>query len=368
MKEFIELTDTLAKFISNIENERKKLGMLLKEINSSCSLTLDNEILEEKIFTYVDPIKLENIKIAGVDGGLVKRSFHGIDLMLLRAIGVIFSYTENKLSSVEYYPSSIHTPEPKIVIDPFSDLELEINSNIERQITEISTAKETIEKHEPDILLLNGSVIPHYTFVPDKSSLIYANYRRMIDAYNKLFETVKQKKTVLAGIIEDSRGTRFCEIIISKVIPQIKKELSAELKLILNRTKDTNLLTYVLNHRERTFVFSYSSSIEQHPILKEFPSFADKIFTFYVKTAEFDRPIRVDFFADKGIVNVADKLSSILVAMSGHSNYGIPSVLIEADQRAKLSENDIELFYLDILNKTGNLASLFEQRRNQRPF
>ena len=368
MKKFIELTDTLAKFISSMENERKKLGKLLKEINSSCNFTLDNEIFEEKIFTPVNTNKLENMKIAGIDGGLVKKSFHGIDLMLLRAVGVIFSYNDNKLSNAEYYPDAMPTPEPKTIIDPFSDLEFEINSNIERQITEISTAKETIEKHEPDILLLNGSVIPHYTFVPDKSSLLYANYRRMIESYTELFETVKKKKTILAGVIEDSRGTRFCEIIGSKIIPQIKAELPVEMKLILNRTKDSNLLTYALSFSERTFVFPYSPNVSQHPILKEFPTVANKIFTFYTRTAEFDRPIRVDFLADKGIVEVVNKLSSVLLALAGNSNYGMPSVLIEADQRAKLSENDLEMFYWDVINKAGNLPGLFEQRRNQRPF
>jgi hypothetical protein len=368
MKEFVELTETLASLISSMENYRKKLGEVIKEFNSSNKLQLDKEIFEEKIILPAEKMQLDNIRIAGVDGGLVKKTFHGIDLMLLRAVGVIFAYDNNKLSKVDYYPNSIPTPEPKTIIDPFSDLEFEINSSIERQITEITVARETIEKFEPDILFLHGSVIPHYTFVPDKGSLLYVNYKRMIEAYTKLFETVKQKKTILAGAIEDSRGTRFCEIINTKVISQIKTELPAELKLMLNRTKDSNLLTYALKYAERTFVFPYSFAVEQHSILKEFPSFSNQIFTFYVKTAEFDRPIRVDFLADKGTVDTANKLSSALLSLSGHSSYGIPSVLIEADQRAKLSEEDLEMFYWDIINKAGNLPGLFEQRRNQRPF
>jgi hypothetical protein len=367
MKSLIELTETLSNLISTIENQRKKAGNLLREFNQSNTLTPDNDILEEKIIIPVKPLEPDNLCVAGVDGGLVKKSFHGIDLMLLRAIGVIFSYDDKKLKSVEYYPAALPVPEPKVVIDPFSDLEFEINANIERQITEVNTARETIEKYEPDFLFLNGSVIPHYTFVPEKGTLLYANYKRMIEAYTRLFDTIKGKRTILAGVIEDSRGTRFCEVIGQKILSLVKN-IEPDLKLMLNRTKDSNLLTYILNLGERSFIFSYSSEPNKHPILKEFGEFADQIFSFYVKTAEFDRPVRVDFLADKGTVDVANRISAILFMLCGHSNYGIPSVLIEADQRAKLSEKDLELFYHDIINKTGNLPGLFSQRREQRPF
>lgn len=366
MKEFIELTDTLARFIGEMEIQRKKTGEYLRQLNSFANLTKDEEVFEKKIILPVQPIQLENMKIAGVDGGLVKKSFHGIDLMLLRAVGVIFSYDGNKLSEVKYHPDAIPTPEPKTIIDPFSDLEFEINSNIERQITEVTTAKETVEKHEPDVLFLNGSVIPHYTFVPDKSSLLYANYSRMIEAYTKLFNVVKERKTILAGVIEDSRGIRFCEVMNHILLSHINPNIPPEMRLILNRSKDSNLLTYALQKGERSFVFPYSSDAAKHPILKEFIGYL--IFSFYVKTAEFDRPIRVDFLADKGTVNIANRISSILLALCGHSGYGMPSVLIEADQRAKLSEKDLEMFYFDIINKSGNLPGLLEQRRYLRPF
>jgi len=361
MKEFIELTENLAKLISDIEAKRKKVGEILRMIST---IAVDEDILEEKIILKVQPAKAE-LELAGVDGGLVKKSFHGIDLMLLRAVGVIFSYKDGKLDKVEYYPNSIPTPEPRVVVDPFSELEFEVNSNIERQIKEVTIAKETIEKYEPEILLMHGSVIPHYTFVPDKSSLIFASYRNMIKAYQQLFDTVKKRKTILAGVIEDSRGTRFCEIVSEKILPKQKKSLSAAVKLTLLRTKDSNLLTYALQKGERTFVFPYSSKQKKHPILREFPS--DQIYSFYLKPVEFDRPIRIDFLGDKG-VSVADRLSSILVGLSGHEGYAVPSVLVEADQRAKLTEKDLELFYFDLVNRVGNLPGLYTKRREQRPF
>lgn len=366
MKEFAELIDIIAKTIGEMENHRKNVGDFLRESNSFTNLTKTDEILEEKIIFPINPSNLHNLTVGGVDGGMVKKSFHGIDLMLLRAVAVIFFYNDNKLSTVEYYPDAIPTPEPKTVLDPFSDIEFEVNSNIERLIKETTVAREAIEKFEPDFMLLNGSIVPHYIYVPEKSSILYENYRRMIESYNKLFDTVKQSKTILAGVIEDSRGVRFCELLSSIFLTYVHPNVPTELKIVLSRTKDSNLLTYVLKKGERSFVFPYSSDADKQPILKELNE-RKKIFSFYLKTAEFDRPVRVDFLADKPI-ETADKIASLLLACCGHESYGIPSIIIEADRRARLSEKDLEMFYLDILSRTGNIASLFEQRRNQRPF
>ncbi|MEM7827202.1 MAG: hypothetical protein QXD72_00640 [Candidatus Aenigmatarchaeota archaeon] len=97
MRNFIEITDNLAKIISNLENQRKNVGNFLRDSNSLTDLEVTDEILENKIIVQVPELNLENLKVAGVDGGLLKKSFHGIDLMLLKSIGVIFSYQNGKL-------------------------------------------------------------------------------------------------------------------------------------------------------------------------------------------------------------------------------------------------------------------------------
>ncbi len=368
MKELIELTDGFAKKIVEIENQRKKIGQFLREVNASVNFDTDSEIFEKKLIHSIGKINLENLKVAGVDGGIVKQNLHGIDLILLRAVGVLFDYKNNKLASVQYYPDAIPSPIPIVTFDSFSDIEFEVNSNIERLKAEINTARETIEKFTPDILFLNGSVIPTYTERPAKDSTLFPAYQEMIDAYKKLFTTVRNGSTILAGVVEDSRGSRFCDIVNKKILESVKGERVDDVKQLLNKTNDTNLLTYALQLNERTFVFKYSSHPDTHTVLREFgPETAHQIFTFYLRTAEWDRPVRVDFLGDKGIETV-EKISQVLVATSGHGGYGMPSVIIEADQRARLSENDLQMFYSDILSKTGNLPGTFALRRNQRPF
>jgi len=367
MKEFIELTDLCAKRIADMEDQKKKIGDFLKEVNSSTNLTLGTEIFEEKIIIPVKKIELNDLKVGGIDGGLVKKSLHGIDIMLLRAVGVLFGYKDGKLTDTEYFPDAFPSPVPKIVFDPFSDVEFEMNSNMERQIMEIDTAREVVEKFKPDVLFLNGSIVPHYSERPTRNSALNLSFDKMIESYTGLYSSIKHSNTILAGVIEDSRGTRFCEVVNQKILEGIQNIDS--IKLLLNTTRDSSLLSHVLNQGERSFVFKYSTNPESHPVLKEFGGqTANQVFSFYVKTVEFDRPVRVDFLADKGINPIANKISSVLLSLAGHSSYGIPSVIIEADQRAKLSEKDLEMFYIDLINRVGNLPGLFDLRREQRPF
>jgi len=367
MKELIELTDLCAKRIADMEEKKKKIGDFLKEVNSSTNLTLGTEIFEEKVIIPIKKIELDGLKVGGIDGGLVKRSLHGIDIMLLRAVGVIFGYKDGKLTDTEYFPDAFPSPVPKVVFDPFSDVELEMNSNMERQMMEIGTAKEVVEKFKPDILFLNGSIVPHYSDRPAKNSVLNLSFEKMIESYIGLYSAIKHSDTILAGVVEDSRGTRFCEVVNQKILEGIQNIESV--KVLLETTRDSSLLSYVLGQGERSFVFKYSANPENHPVLKEFGGqTANQVFSFYAKTAEFDRPVRVDFLADKGINSIANKISSVLLALAGHCSYGIPSVIIEADQRAKLSEKDLDMFYIDLINKVGNLPGLFNLRREQRPF
>ncbi|MFH7882350.1 MAG: DNA double-strand break repair nuclease NurA, partial [Candidatus Aenigmatarchaeota archaeon] len=353
--------------IVEIENIRKKVGNFLREV-SKFNLSIDREILEEKIIQAMEKISLDDLCVAGIDGGLVSHSFHGIDVMLLRAVGVIFYFKNSKIKKVDYWPDSLPSFVPRVIFDPFTDIELEVNSNFERQIVEVKNAVEVIRNFKPDIVFLDGSIVPHYVERPVEHSMLFPTYQKLLESYLELFYEAERNETILAGIIEDSRGTRFCEIANQRILSRLK-EIEPEIKLLLNRTIDSNLLTYTLNLGERTLVFKYSSFPEQHPILKEFGGkIANSIFSFYLKTAEFDRPIRVDFLGEKEFIKKANFISSVILALCGHSNYGIPSVLIEADQRARLSEKDLEIFYNDLVAKTGNLAALFLQRREQRPF
>ena len=69
------------------------------------------------------------------------------------------------------------------------------------------------------------------------------------------------------------------------------------------------------------------------------------------------------------ITKIANDIASKVLAMSMHNEtYGFPSILIEADGRARLSERDLDLIYHRLKDKVGDLPSLFKLRRELRPF
>ncbi len=336
MKDFVEATEEIAKRVIETERKRKDIAEL---------------IINQNVFAQVVENNLENIAVAGTDGGIIKKSLHGIDLLLIRTAGVIFHFEGGKLKKTEYYPQPIPSPVPQASFDPFSEIEFEINANMKRQTAEVITACEVVEKFSPDILLMHGSVVPHYT---SKSGALAETYEKMIAAYSKLFSL--SEKTLIAGVVEDSRGKRFCDIISGKI------GINSEQQILLQRTRDTNILTYAMKLGERTFAFPYAE--KENFILKEFPDFSERISTFYMKTAEFDRPIRIDFVGNE---REAEKISSFVFPLVKNSLYGLPSILVEADQRARLSDKDFDIFFSDLVNKVGRFPAVFGLRREDRP-
>ncbi|HLD57864.1 MAG TPA: DNA double-strand break repair nuclease NurA [archaeon] len=338
----------LAESLRESEDKRRDLAEFLRSKNS-----------DTKLFKRIEPEKsLDKVKIVGIDGGIVRKALHGFDFILARAAGVCFEYNQDKIVNASYFPSKFPSPRA-FTLEAISDIDYAYFSSITRQKIEIETAIKCIAEFKPSILLLDGSIVPHHTTKPSSTSLAYKEYEELMSAYQQLYQEAEDSDVLLAGVIEDSRSERFCDLV-KEIFA--KKEPNPHFD-ILNKTRDSNLLFWALSEHERTATFPYTKEIEQHPILKDFEK--RNFFSFYLKTAKFDRPVKVDFLNK----DLDDKLASILLAISGqHSHYGFPSVLIEADNVAKLSEQEVENFYSYILKYTGNISSVMKLRREQRPF
>lgn len=342
----------IADSIMRAEDRRMKLAKFVKMIGR------DIKMIED-----VRERKLDSIRVCGVDGGIVKKSLHGFDFILIRAVSVIFSYIENKIASVSYFPSK--NPNAKIfLLESLSEMEWNYSTNIIRQYVEIETAINCINNISPDVLLLDGSILPQYIDKPAKSSPLYENYIKLINLYKKLYDMCKEFNILLAGIVEDSRSFRFCELLNNEILSKIKHEEIEEVRKIMKRTRDTNLLFYVLKKGQRSITFNYSAS--DHRVIEDLGKYKNLIKSFYLKTAEFDRPIKVDFIGGE---DVANEIAGIVLSISGHhSGYGIPTVLIEADNAAKLKESEIDYVYSHIVSCVGITPGIFRLRRDSRPF
>ncbi len=300
--------------------------------------------------------------IAAVDGGLIKKSFHGFDCALVRAAGVSMRYEEGRLSRTEYWPSKAPTPVPK-VFEALSDIDWAYLSSLVRMESEIDAVLGCLERFRPDILMMDGSIVPHYSDRPSSGkSEAYTIYARVLEKYRELYSRAAESGAMLAGIVEDSRSTRFCSMLRDETFPDKGRELTPEVSACLGSSKDTNLLYSLLETGEMTAPFPYAASVPGHIIMKDLGEHAIKVSTFYIRTARLDRPIKVDFLGGN-----PDRLAAVLMATaSQHPSYGLPVPIIEADNVAKLSEADMERLCSHIASITGNHS--LGLRRDQRPF
>ena len=109
MEKLVPKIRQLAARIKEAEGKRKKLSQFLENVNERTNLS-----------RQIAPSELNGIKIAGVDGGLLKRALHGFDCVIVRAIGVCFQYKGNRIEKVEYWPSKTPAPVPEIMEATFS--------------------------------------------------------------------------------------------------------------------------------------------------------------------------------------------------------------------------------------------------------
>ncbi|MBT4114465.1 DNA double-strand break repair nuclease NurA [Candidatus Woesearchaeota archaeon] len=336
----------IAKHISDTSSERKKLSEQILKSNP-------------EIVSKVQKQDLKGLKICGVDGGFLRKEFHGVTLLIRRAVGVCFEYKKGQVLA-QYLPEKNPQPESFVLTPDFSPEDANVIANLKRVELEIKVALECAQKFSPDLLLLDGSIVLHPSSIPKKDSAAYELYKQVILMLRDLYKCCEDNQIMLAGACEDSRGKKFCNVLSNQLL-RGKPEAR-----VLDCANDTTFLYYLLNVGERTNHFSYTAS-EDLPGLSDIGEWRRKIFGVYVKPAEFDRPLRIDFLASNPQLQ-ADKIAAIVNAISKHNKtYAYPSVLIEADARAKLSEPDLMAFYHSLKEKLGMDPSIFELRREQRP-
>lgn len=333
--------------LTETESRRQKLADFVREIAPDTKMTIP-----------VTPASLDQATIAGVDGGLVKKSLHGLDCMLVRAVASCFHYSKGAVERVSYYPSRSPTPKP-LVYESVSELEWNHFTSLQRLKEEVNTAIACIEKLRPQLLLLDGLLLPHFLDRPASSSSLSPLYKGLLQDYKTLFKTAVAHQVGLAGVIEDSRSSVFCDFLNTEVLANVTHELVPEMRQLLKKTRDSHLLTLILEKADRTRTFPCTN-----PLVSEFG--IPPLRSFFLKTAVRDRPLKIDFLPETTTV---DSLASLLLAISGHHDgYGLPAPLIEADQIAHLSEEEMNTFYSSLLSLTGNIPSTMQLRREQRPF
>jgi hypothetical protein len=343
--------DEIAEQIASTEAQRAELAKRLRFNSGKIEYP---ETLERELVLPVQPVQVQGT-VAAVDGGIVGEELHGFDLLLMRAVGAIFTYNDSRAVSHSYFPSTL----PPLQYDVRSGLdshEVVLHNSLFRLKGELSLAASLIQKHSPSCLMMDGSIAPLLSDKPAEGSEVRPLYDEALAAYQSLYESSWKANTTLLGVIKDSRSRRFIEIV----------QRHSQGEQGFEHTSDTNFLHFMLESGERTCAFTYSSASSRHPVLKDLGQWSEKILSFYLKPVKDDRPLRVEFLSGQ---RTFSEIASLVHSLScQHKAYAYPAILIEADLRAALSPDEFERAYGSLFSRLGRSSSLLRLRRNARPF
>ncbi|UCE10379.1 MAG: DNA double-strand break repair nuclease NurA [Candidatus Thorarchaeota archaeon] len=374
----------LVEEIDRVESSRQQFGNVIRKIKDSLDLgrfpAITENTLETSFITKIEPTHLSGLKIAGIDGGLSRRSFRSIDILLTRGIAVIFSFGPDEGPAAEFYPDPFPSPRVTPVLYALQGNELDQIASLERTATELRVILSVLDEFHTDLILLDGSLLNHPRDRPPTASIGYEKFQETIALYKQLYRKARKSRTILVGIIKDSRSTRIVSIL-GEILPHVLRNPSffemmqdVDYRWLLRFSRDTDLLNTFLDEGERTFAFKYSSEVshETSSLPEDLRDWAASIWVTYLKTARHDYPLRIEVFGNTDIDEPADRLnkalSAILPLSWQHTEYGLPSPIVEADTRARIGNNETQLIMNRLMALTGVRYSPVEKRRMRNPF
>lgn len=336
------------------EARRAEAERLREEVGST--LFTDGGAVEDAFVHAVEPDPLGEVTVAGVDGGLVRKEFHGLDLLLARAVAAVFSYSGGELDAADYVPATNPTPRVEHLTATHDRQDADRAASLLRLEEEIGAARETVD--DTDVLLLDGSILPQFPDKPRNGATLRDRYDAVVDRYRDLYTAATDSDVILAGVVEDTRGTDCCDLL---------RANGFDGDAVTNG-RDTTILADMLEKGERTLLMEYGDA-DSHPILQDLPAHAGALYSFYLKPVKNDRPVRIDLFAPHDPVGTAETVASHIYALAGMgSSYAVPPVLIEADQRAKIEPHEVDLLTKRVRAKLAHHTGTEELRRDRRPF
>ncbi len=378
-----KMLSALVEEIERAEITRERFGKVLRQIKSSIDLrrfpSVAENVVDAQFCTRLQPTSLSGLKMAGIDGGLIRREFRSMDLILTRAIAVIFKFGPKEGPTVDFFPDPFPSPVIKPVMLSLSGQELDQLASLERLAAELRVTLSVLEEFSTDLILIDGSLFYHPRDRPPAASVANDKFQEVMALYRQMYNRAKEKGTTLVGVVKDSRSSRVVNIM-GEILPHIIRDPSVfemmqgvDYRWLLKISRDCDILDTFLDEGERTFVFRFSSEIQQTPNAypDELSSWASRIWVTYVKTAQDDLPLRIEVLVGDGSndVRLLDRaLSAILPISWQHKEYGIPTPIVEADARARISHNESQIIIDRLMALSGLTYTALEKRRSRNPF
>ncbi len=372
----------LVEEIERMEGTRWRFGEVMKHLKSRIDLgrfpSVTSSTAGSEFVKQVEPVSLDGLKIAGVDGGLARRRFRSMDLLLTRGVAVIFRFGPEEGPEVEFYPDPFPEPEAKLLHTALSGPDVDQLASLERLAAELRVTLSVLREFHTDLILVDGSLFYHPRDRPPSTSAAWELFQEITALYRQLYHTAQKKRTILVGVVKDSRSTRVVNIL-GDILPHVLRDPAAfemmqgvDYRWLLRVSRDCDILDTFLEEGERTFAFRYSTEIVQNSNSPDdLLRWASSIWVTYVKTAREDEPLRIEVLAedDPQSIQVLDKaLSAVLPLSSHHPEYGIPAPILEADARARITNNETQLIVNRLMALSGLTYVSLEKRRSRNPF
>jgi len=376
------LLSQLVEEIERIETTKNQFGKVMERIKGTINLAkfpaIASSTIDSDFTKKIEPTSLSGLSIAGIDGGLVRRRFRSMDLLLTRGIAVIFQFGPEEGPTVDFFPDPFPEPQIRPMMLTLSGAELDQLSSLERVATELRVTLAVLEEFHTNLILVDGSLFYHPRDRPQTGSVVFEKFQEVLALYKQLYNKARKKGTTLVGIVKDSKSGRVTSFL-GDILPHIlrKPEVfelmqGVDYRWLLKITRDCDILDTYLEEGERSFIFRYSSELHNsNPLSEELASWASSIWVTYLKTARDDLPLRIEILTDgdpDDVWKVDRALAAILPLSWQHPEYGIPAPILEADTRAKITLNETQLIVDRLMALSGLTYTSLEKRRSRNPF
>ncbi len=379
--ELDKVLQKIANQVHALDEKRSAFTSVLREARFDIDLLAElplaqRNLVENQLASKLTPIDLGGLRICAVDGGLLKKSLRGLELVITRAIATIFEYNPSGRVSARYWPQQGALPRVKANLYPISRREAEISASLERVKEELQVAIRVQDRHPSELLLLDGSILPQITDHPSPHSTLASKHKKIRSLYDELYTKTEDTGTLLAGVVKDSRSNRFMNLLgellphLIQRYPQLSALLDCDYRSALKSIYDSEFFFRILEPGERSCIFRLEEVTLGGLKAQDRSQTEPKrtVVGFFTRTAKYDYPLRVEVFVPKHYnpKEVVTKVSAML--SSDSDTFALPSVLIEADSQARLVERDMDFIFTQLVQRIGHPANFMKQRRERMPF
>ncbi len=346
-------------------------------------------IKESRIKKDVASSNIRGLNMVSVDGSSAVKRFLNVDFSFLKAIAVKYNFNENNNANIEYYPdlSGFNNYSMRCNYINRDDNAIETQISMDMTLMEINLLNKMIIKlTDINLIIIDGSiVIMPINLLFSKDPEISKKYDRLLKEYHKLYKNCKEKGIILIGSIKDTRTSALCHLFRDSIqmlkpsYSNLSNFININYRQVFEYFSDLDLFNRLLIKSERSCIFQCKRDIDKirdTGIKKEISYyFPLSFYAFYIKTAKYDTPCRIEFFMDekhsiKKASEKADLISSLLLPISSlNEYYGLPIPQIEAHRRAVFKYEEINLLFDNLKRNISKYGiNLLEKRRNRRPF